>query len=237
MTQLGKPGLGIIAGTEGGTGFDAGPDADKAVFYAQIALTLMRDGFLALVRGSNGFDSLSAGFARITVGVLLDHIRLSHGPLLVVFVKNAAVAEEGHGAVGIGDGSEAALENDTVEAADNAVDFIAESLYKTAHAPFSCDGFLLFTHNRRDQRRISDSFWKRQQRKYELERSAERSPMQACGEFGFPVKIVNRKSKASPGQTVRRRAKRYTRVCESAATGQMSLNRRLFRTTFGRKHQ
>jgi hypothetical protein len=75
-----------------------------------------------------------------------DQFRLGHHPGLVVFVEDAAPAEEGHGAVGIGDGAEAAFENAAVEAADNALDFIAESLCKRVHAPSSCDG-CLFTHN------------------------------------------------------------------------------------------
>jgi|GEM_PF-7074886 len=70
---------------------------------------------------------------------------------------------------------------------DNALDFIAESLYKRVHAPSSYDGFLLCTHNIRDQRRISTLFRKRQQTKSELGhiRRRRRCPMQAWGEFGF----------------------------------------------------
>jgi len=56
--------------------------------------------------------------------------------------------------------------------------------------------------------------------------------MQAWGEFGFRQRRI-RKSKAGPVQLGWRRAKRYTCVCESAATGHMSRNRRrLFRTKF-----
>ncbi|MDD5483699.1 MAG: hypothetical protein PHP98_08630, partial [Kiritimatiellae bacterium] len=273
MPELRETGLGVIVGAERGTGFDAGPDADETVFDAQVALSLMGNGFLAFIGGSNRFmhrnfklaakerkivgrsrtpvrrciwclesphgdavrpesphgdaaptsikyscrfwrpnsNALSAGFARIAVGMFHDQFRLGHHPGLVVFVENAAPAEEGRGAVGIGDGANAALENAAVEAADNALDFITESLYKRVHAPSSCDG-CLFTHNIRDQRRISTLFRKRQQRKSELGRSAERSPMQAWGEFGFRRSRI-RKRKASPVQMDRRRAKRYTRVC------------------------
>ena len=54
--------------------------------------------------------------------------------------------------------SEAALKNDAIKAADNALDFTAEFLCKRFHAPFSCDGFFLCTHNIKDQRRISMFF-------------------------------------------------------------------------------
>jgi hypothetical protein len=57
--------------------------------------------------------------------------------------------------------------------------------------------------------------------------------MLARGEFGFPMNIGIRKSKASPAQMCRRRVKRYTRVCANVATAQMSRNRRrVLRTKF-----
>jgi len=64
--------------------------------------------------------------------------------------------------------------------------------------------------------------------------------MQAWGEFGFPMEIGIRKSKASHAQRVAslgrmrvRRAKRHTRVCANAGNPQAAQDRRnLFRTKF-----
>ena len=122
-----------------------------------------------------------------------------------------------HSFEGAGDGTDSAFENDAVEAIDNALDFIVESLYKRKHAPSSCDGFLLCTHNIRDQRRISILFRKRQQTKSELGhiRRRRRCPMQAWGEFGFRQRRI-RKSKASLGRMRARRVKHQTSVYANA---------------------
>jgi len=56
--------------------------------------------------------------------------------------------------------------------------------------------------------------------------------MSALDEFGCRQRRI-RKTKSSPVQMCRRRVKRYTRVCASAATAQMSRNRRrVLRTKF-----
>jgi hypothetical protein len=62
----------------------------------------------------------------ISIGLLYQHLGLGHDPFFVVLVEDAAGAEKRHGTVGEHKGAQAAFENDTVEAADNALDFTAE---------------------------------------------------------------------------------------------------------------
>jgi len=57
--------------------------------------------------------------------------------------------------------------------------------------------------------------------------------MQAWGEFGFPMNIGIRKSKASLCRMRVRRLKRHTGVCANAGNPQAAQDRRrLFRTKF-----
>jgi hypothetical protein len=227
--QLRESGLGVIVGAISGTSLGAGPNADQAVCDLQVVLPLVGDGFLAFVTRRDGNNSPPALRKGISIGLLYEHLGLGHDPFFVVLVEDAARAEKRHGAVGEHKGAQAAFENDTVEAADNALDFTAESLYKRIHAPSSCDGFFSCTHNIRDQRRISTTFrtgniWENSVGSWNTSDTWDYQPtlisapaMQSCGEFGSPtVSVGVRKNKASLGRLRVRRAKHWTPFHASA---------------------
>jgi hypothetical protein len=115
------------------------------------------------------------------------------------------------------------------------------------HAPSSCDGFLLITHNIRDQRRISTFLrggyipengfgsWKRRARRNYRQTSIVAPAMQAWGEFGFPTsqRVGIRKNKASLGRMPVRRVKHQTQFYANAGNRQAARDRRrFFRTKF-----